>query len=73
MDNLSYKWKLSDLKKVKKNNLKVMSLFSGAGGSSAVTAVINNIINSFTLSPFLFLLVKLYTNKWIKSRYPLQF
>ena len=34
MDNLSYKWKLSDLKKVKKNNLKVMSLFSGAGGSS---------------------------------------
>lgn len=34
MDNLSHIWSLSDLKTVKKNKLKVMSLFSGAGGSS---------------------------------------
>jgi DNA (cytosine-5)-methyltransferase 1 len=32
--NFNYEWNLSDLKKVKSNNLKVFSCFSGSGGST---------------------------------------
>jgi hypothetical protein len=34
ISDLTYDWKLSDIDKVQKNNLKVFSFFAGAGGSS---------------------------------------
>jgi hypothetical protein len=34
ISDLTYDWKLSDIDKVPKNNLKVFSFFAGAGGSS---------------------------------------
>ena len=34
MTDFTYRWNLSDLKKVKKNNLKVFSCFACGGGST---------------------------------------